>query len=68
MMGLREKERSLTAYWIIGKTGKLPNDLIGISLEVYALRSDAGFIMLSYEFSNFPQVLKALKEGEADSL
>lgn len=51
MMSLRQKERTLAAFWD-KKTSSLNDSLSGISLEAKALSQNKGYIILSYEFDN----------------
>ena len=51
MMGVKKKERHLVATW----ESPLPNHLQSIFLEVSALKTETGYLTLSYEFDGFKE-------------
>ena len=61
MMGLRQKERTLSALWEAEEGSKIPAPIKGIALEASALSNDTGFLRLSFEFTNFTSCLSELK-------
>lgn len=61
MMGLVKKERHLETYWLKDKPdAHLPPDIEAISLEANGLRSDVGYMDVSFEFNNFDACQKEI--------
>jgi len=73
MMGLLKKERFLSSYWTLkesdesNKVIKLRN-INTISLQATAISQEKGYISLGYEFNNFQDCAKKIKDKEASSL
>lgn len=68
MMGLKEKERRLSAHWSKPQINNLPDSLASISTTAGAYSSSTGFISLVYEFDNFAECLTVMKSKTNSSL
>ena len=63
MMALLKEERSFSAFW----TKKMKNRVRGISLDARALKTDAGWVGLSFEFDNYDACEAIEKKRKASS-
>ena len=61
MMGLRQKERTLSTMWDAEEGSRIPVTIKAIVLEASALSGETGFLRLSFEFTNFTSCLAELK-------
>lgn len=61
MMGLVKKDRTLETIWT-GDKDKLPNRLTGVMVEVKALSSGSGLILLRYDFEGFAAYAQAKRQ------
>ncbi|NUB24323.1 hypothetical protein [Azospirillum brasilense] len=68
MMGLLKKERELTSYWSKETKSRMKDNIVGVTLEAFALGPDSGMIIIRYEFSNFPECIKVLKSKSKGKL
>lgn len=68
MMGLKNKERTLAAYWDREEKSELPDDLVGIVLEVFGIDSRTAMISLTYSFSNADECAEWARNQENSSL
>ena len=52
MMGLKQKERTLVAFWDEETGADMSSTVANIMLEANATSSSSGYLSLSYEFDN----------------
>ena len=67
MMGLYQKERSLTSIWSKEKDN-LPTHLNYIVLDTHASTADEGVVSLNYEFTNTDKCYEEQDAADTDNL
>ena len=69
MMGLLKEERFLTVFWNKKDGSNLPqNNIKSISVRARATSSDAGYIVVNYEFLNVNECKSEYKESKTDNI
>lgn len=63
MMGLLKKDRYLDTSWDGDKTN-LPNHLSDVSVDTIALRTDTGYLKITYEFEGWDAFVDQLRDQE----
>lgn len=64
MMGLVQKDRTLSVYWTPETGATLSNNLSTVWLNVQASNQNTGYFHLHYEFTNFAQYHADVQEKE----
>ena len=67
-MGLLKGERNLLSVWSTKKGVKLPENLQGILVKAVAVDTEKFYIMVSYEFNNFNEVMEEIQAKKAQGL
>jgi hypothetical protein len=65
MMALRKKERGLQASWNNKSNAKMKDGITEILLSTIAPRTDKGYLVLQYEFSNTEKCRELIKKEAA---
>jgi hypothetical protein len=68
MMGLLKKDRYLSQGWHSSASNSLKNKINAILLSANALTTEKGYLGVRYEFNNFDQCSKVIKDREAGAL
>ncbi|MFZ6655892.1 hypothetical protein [Undibacterium sp. TJN19] len=69
MMASKEDSASYGYLWLEKKDNlKLPNNIVSIGIFAQATSMKAGFVKISYEFSNFTECQKEMKKAKAANL
>jgi hypothetical protein len=68
VMSIKQKERTVAYFWSPTNGSNLPENLVGISLEVNATSSNSSYLDLTYEFANFKSCKAAFATSESDGL
>jgi hypothetical protein len=67
MMGLREGDRQLVAFWSAERGADLPPNLSVIGLEAKASSLGVGYLRLSYEFADFQDCRQEIEQRRSDA-
>jgi len=67
MMGILKKERNLISFWD-KENATMKHNISGITLEANAINMSTGYILLSYQFDRFEDVLEKHKAATDNAL
>jgi hypothetical protein len=66
-MGVLKKDRMYAYQWEKKYGSKLPSDIDSIALISKMGRSDRGWLVLEYNFSNYPKCAAAIDASQSDA-